>query len=162
MCSSDLAVLSTGEVIPNPKHLELVLPELRCPQRQAARRTGPDKLTRRWRRTQARIARLHTRVANARRDGLHQLTTRLARTFGTIVLEDLAVSGMLRNRRLARRWIVISTPPVTWPRSRPWPLVARPPRVAGRRETSPLETHVRPTTVFHSLTLQVTALAWAL
>jgi putative transposase len=37
-----------------------------------------------------------------RRDGLHKLTTRLARAYGTIVVEDLHVAGMLRNRRLAR------------------------------------------------------------
>ncbi|MGH3862815.1 RNA-guided endonuclease TnpB family protein, partial [Actinokineospora sp.] len=41
-------------------------------------------------------------VANARRDGLHKLSTRLVRTHGTIVLEDLHVAGMLANRRLAR------------------------------------------------------------
>ncbi|MCA2176571.1 transposase, partial [Nonomuraea glycinis] len=36
------------------------------------------------------------------RDGIHQLTTSLARTYGTIVVEDLNVAGMVRNRRLAR------------------------------------------------------------
>jgi len=56
----------------------------------------------RWRKTQARIARLHTAVTNARRDGLHKLTTRLVREHGTIVIENLNVAGMLRNRRLAR------------------------------------------------------------
>jgi putative transposase len=110
---TSLAVLSTGKVIPNPKHLELAQRELRRLQRQAARRRGPDRRTgqdpskqgpsNRWRKTQTRIARLHTAVANARRDGLHRLTTRLAGTYGTIVVEDLHVAGMLRNRRLARR-----------------------------------------------------------
>jgi putative transposase len=102
-----LAVLSTGEVITNPKHLENAQRRLRRFGRQAARRHGPDKRTQqqpsnRWRRTQTRIARLHTAVANARRDGLHNLSTRLTRTFGTIVIEDLHVAGMVRNRRLAR------------------------------------------------------------
>jgi putative transposase len=41
-------------------------------------------------------------VANLRRDGLHKLTTRLTREFGTVVAEDLNVAGMLANRRLAR------------------------------------------------------------
>jgi putative transposase len=104
---TSLAVLSTGDIVPNPRHLAVALRELRRLQRQAGRRTGPDKRTgqipsNRWRRTQARITRLHARVANARLDGLHKLTTRLVRRFGTIVLEDLNVSGMLRNRRLAR------------------------------------------------------------
>ncbi|SDY18016.1 putative transposase [Amycolatopsis xylanica] len=103
-----LAVLSTGERVSNPKHLEIAQRELRRLQRQAMRRCGPDKRTQqkpsqRWRQTQARIAKLHVRVANARRDGLHKLTIRLVRSFGTVVLEDLSVSGMLRNHRLARR-----------------------------------------------------------
>ena len=102
-----LAVLSTGEVIPNPRHLERAQRALRRGQRQAARRIGPDRRTKtvpsnRWRSTQARIARLHAAVANARLDGLHKLTSRLTGAFGTIVIEDLTVSGMLRNRRLAR------------------------------------------------------------
>ena len=102
-----LAVLSTGEIIANPRHLEVAQREVRRLQRQACRRIGPDKRTRqvpsqRWRKTQARIARLHTAVTNARRDGLHKLTTRLVREHGTIVIENLNVAGMLRNRRLAR------------------------------------------------------------
>jgi len=102
-----LAVLSTGEVIANPRHLEVTQRELCRSQRQAARRVGPDRRTRRepsnrWRKTQARITRLHASIANARRDGLHKLSTRLVRTHGAIVLEDLNVAGMTRNRRLAR------------------------------------------------------------
>ena len=69
-----LAVLSTGEVVPNPRHFEVARRELRCLQRRAARRVGPDKRTgqapfNRWLRTQARAARLHQRVANARLGG---------------------------------------------------------------------------------------------
>jgi putative transposase len=102
-----LAVLSTGETVPNPRRLETALHQLRRLQRQAARRVGPDRRTRRvpsnrWRGTQARITRLHAAVANARRDGLHTLSTRLVRTHGTVVIEDLNVSGMTKNRRLAR------------------------------------------------------------
>jgi putative transposase len=102
-----LAVLSTGEVIANPRHLDVALRELRRLQRQASRRQGPDRRTKttpsgRWRQTKARIATLHTAVANARRDRLHKLSSRLVRTFGAIVVEDLNVSGMTKNRRLAR------------------------------------------------------------
>jgi putative transposase len=102
-----LAVLSTGQVIPNPKHLEAAQRRLRRLNRQASRRVGPDKRSRqlpshRWRKTQARVAKLHAEVANARRDGLHKITTDLVRKHGVIVLEDLNVSGMTRNRCLAR------------------------------------------------------------
>jgi putative transposase len=104
---TSLAVLSTGEVIANPRHLDVASRELRRSQRQASRRQGPDRRTKtapsgRWRETQARIARLRTAVANARRDGSHKLSTRLVRTHGVVVIEDLNVAGMTRNRRLAR------------------------------------------------------------
>jgi IS605 OrfB family transposase len=46
---------------------------------------------------------VHARAADLREDGLHQLTTRLAARYGTIVIEDLHVAGMVRNRRLGRR-----------------------------------------------------------
>jgi len=103
-----LAVLSTGEIIPNPAHLQVALRKLRRMQRQAARRIGPDKRAKqmpsaRWRKSQSRITKLHAKAANARRDGLHKLTTRLIRTHGTIVLEDLNIVGMMSNRKLARR-----------------------------------------------------------
>ncbi|GAB3287121.1 hypothetical protein GCM10027563_21790 [Parasphingorhabdus pacifica] len=102
-----LAVLSTGEAIANPKHLEAAQNELRRLQRTAARRAGPDKRTgrkpsNRWRATQARISKLHTAVAHARTDGLHKLSTRLVEEFDTIVVEDLNVAGMVRNRTLTR------------------------------------------------------------
>ncbi|GAB3550763.1 putative transposase [Actinopolyspora lacussalsi] len=103
----ELAVLSTGETIANPKHLDRAQRQLRRLQRQAARRVGPDKRTKRkpsqrWHKAQQQASRLHTRVANARRDGLHQLSTRLVREYDTIAVENLNVEGMKRNRRLAR------------------------------------------------------------
>ncbi|HEX5597916.1 MAG TPA: IS607 family element RNA-guided endonuclease TnpB [Micromonosporaceae bacterium] len=102
-----LAVLSTGQMQPNPRHLDNAQRRLRILARRLSRRTGPDRRTgqrpsKRWERARRRLSRLHARVANLRRDGLHKLTTRLAREYGTIVVEDLNVAGMLRNRRLAR------------------------------------------------------------
>ena len=75
--------------------------------RRLSRRVGPDRRTgqepsKRWQQAQRGSARAHARVANLRRDGLHKLTTRLTADYGTIVVEDLNVAGMLRNRRLAR------------------------------------------------------------
>ena len=104
---TSLAVLSTGQVVSNPRHLDAALTALRRVQRQAARRRGPDRRTRtvasnRWAKTKARVAALHTRVANARREGRHKLSTRLVHTHDVVVVEDLNVAGMVRNRRLAR------------------------------------------------------------
>jgi IS605 OrfB family transposase len=105
-----LAVLSTGQQLPNPAPLAASLRRLRRLNRQLARRHGPmaPDGTRRvpstgWRQTKARLVNAHARVANVRRDGLHKLTSTLAGEYGTIVVEDLNVAGMLGNRRLARR-----------------------------------------------------------
>jgi putative transposase len=102
-----LAVLSTGELVPNPRHLDAAGRRMRRLARRVSRRSGPDRRTNqqpsnRWRRASTSLRRAHARVANLRRDGLHKLTTRLARQYATIVVEDLNVAGMLANRRLAR------------------------------------------------------------
>ncbi|MEO3922419.1 IS607 family element RNA-guided endonuclease TnpB [Micromonosporaceae bacterium B7E4] len=104
---TNLAVLSTGELVDNPRHLVAAQTRLRQMGRALSRKTGPDRRigrrpSKRWERAVARLGRAHGRVANLRRDGLHKLTSELAREYGTIVVEDLNVAGMLRNRRLAR------------------------------------------------------------
>lgn len=102
-----LAVLSAGEEVPNPRHTSGALRKLRRLSRAVSRRQGPDRRTRRepsgrWRRASAALGRAQGRVADQRKDGLHKLTTRLASEFGTVVIEDLHVAGMVKNRRLAR------------------------------------------------------------
>jgi IS605 OrfB family transposase len=102
-----LAVLSTGAVVDNPRHLAAADRKLRGLARAMSRKTGPDRRTRRrpskrWDRARLALTRAHARVANLRRDGLHKLTTGLTRTYGTVVVEDLNVAGMVRNRRLAK------------------------------------------------------------
>nr|WP_240038861.1 MULTISPECIES: transposase [Okeania] len=55
-----------------------------------------------WRAAQRKIARLHRKVANIRKDALHKLTTYLAKNHGSVVIEDLNVKGMLANHKLAK------------------------------------------------------------
>ncbi|MEU1951298.1 RNA-guided endonuclease TnpB family protein [Nocardia rhamnosiphila] len=61
-----------------------------------------EKGSRNRREAAARLARHHHRVANVRRHFLHQVTNELVKTHDRLVVEDLHVAGMLRNRRLAR------------------------------------------------------------
>jgi putative transposase len=94
--------------VANPNHLEKSLRAMRRLQRRASRRQGPDNLiesgpSKRWLCTQAKIIRQHAKVANARTDAIHQLTTGLSRSADVIVIEDLNVAGMVRNRCLSRR-----------------------------------------------------------
>jgi putative transposase len=72
---------------------------LRRLNRELARRR-PD--SRRRDQTRRRLARIHARAANLRRDALHKLTTDLATRHDTIIVEQLNLSGLVRNRRLAR------------------------------------------------------------
>ena len=55
-----------------------------------------------WKKAQIKIARLHRKIANIRKDTLHKLTTYLAKNHSQIVVENLNVSGMLKNRKLAK------------------------------------------------------------
>jgi len=115
-----LATLSTGHVAPNSRPLQAELRQLRRLQRQldrqrrannpgnyqpdgrAKKRCSSWVRSQRMVRTEQRIAALHERVANLRREQAHQLTTSLTREFGVIGVETLAVKNLLRNRRLAR------------------------------------------------------------
>lgn len=105
-----VVVTSAGDTfeVPNPRYHDQVLRKVRRIARTVSRRQGPDRRTsqrpsNRWLRADATRARALGRAADQRRDSIHKLTASLARTYGTVVIEDLHVAGMLRNHRLARR-----------------------------------------------------------
>jgi len=94
-----LATLSTGEKIRNPRHLEQAQKRLARAQRDLARKkNGSNRKTIQ----RLRVARLHAKIADARADYLHKVTTDLVRRFDVIVVEDLNVCGMVKNHALAR------------------------------------------------------------
>ena len=105
---SCLAVLSTGERVPNPRHLSRYGRRLARLQAQQSRRHGParhrNRPSKRWCRTVARVARAHGKVAQARADGLCKLTTALAKSHGTVVVEDLNVAGMTASAKGSGHW----------------------------------------------------------
>jgi putative transposase len=94
-----LAVLSTGVVIANPRSLELQLRTLHRLNRQLAR-CQPGSIRRNQ--TRRKLARIHARATNIRHDALHKLTTSLATEHAIVVVEQLNIAGMVRNRHLAR------------------------------------------------------------
>lgn len=91
-----LATLSSGETIAGPRSLRRAQKRLRRLQRALSRRTRGSARRGRARRS---LARAHRRVANLRSDCLHKLTTRLAKSHGSVVVEDLCVRGMMRSAR---------------------------------------------------------------
>ncbi|MCO6009438.1 transposase [Actinoallomurus purpureus] len=95
----DFAVTSDGERIANRRHLERKARNLARYQRRMAR-CQRGSMNRR--KAKAKVARAHRKVRNARNDFLHRTSTDLVRRADTIVIEDLAVTNMVKNRRLAR------------------------------------------------------------
>jgi len=91
-----LATLSTGQVIMMPAYLKGALKRLARAQRTLARKTKGSNNRRKQRK---RVARLHERVANQRRDFLHQTTHRLTRENQALAVEDLNVKGMMASPR---------------------------------------------------------------
>ncbi len=94
-----LVTLSTGEKIANPRHERADRLRLARAQRELARK---DKDSTNRAKARLKVARIHARITDRRRDHLHKLTTRLVRENQTIVIEDLAVRNMVKNHSLAR------------------------------------------------------------
>ncbi len=94
-----LATLSDGTVFDNPRAMERRLRKLKQLHRSLSRKKKGSK-----NREKARIqlARMYLRVFNIRQDTLHKLTTYLAKSHSRVVIEDLCISGMMKNRKLAR------------------------------------------------------------
>lgn len=94
-----LVTLSTGEKITNPRHERADRKRLARAQRELARK---DKGSANRNKAQLKVARVHARISDRRRDNLHKLTTRLVRENQTLVIEDLNISNMVKNHKLAR------------------------------------------------------------
>ena len=92
-------VTSDGRQFECPKHLKRAMRKLRRRSRQHSRKQRGSKNRIKSRQ---KLARLHARVANQRRDWQHKTTTRLCRENQAIFVETLNVKGMLRNRKLSR------------------------------------------------------------
>ena len=93
------ATLSDGTQIDAPKPLKENLGRL---QKRSRRHSRKQKGSNNRRKSSMSLSRLHRRIKNQRKDFLHKLSTSLARTKWAIVVEDLNVSGMSKNRRLSR------------------------------------------------------------
>jgi putative transposase len=94
-----LATVSDGTGIENPRALKRSLRQIKRLQRSVSQR---QKGSANRRKAIAKLAKAHLRVANIRKDTLHQATSLLARTKSAVVLEDLNVSGMMKNHHLAQ------------------------------------------------------------
>lgn len=95
----NLATLSDGTVVTNPRYLRKSERKLKKAQQELSRKA---KGSNRRAKAKDKVARIHAHVANQRQDGLHKLTTRLAKRYSEISIEDLNVAGMVKNHNLAK------------------------------------------------------------
>jgi len=94
-----LAHLSDGTSIPNPKHLNRLDARLRFQQKRMSRKV---KGSNRWHKQRQRVAALHAKIRDSRRDYLQKQTTAIVESQDIIAVESLNVRGMAKNRRLSR------------------------------------------------------------
>jgi len=92
------AALSTGERVTSPSYSKLDRKIKRC-QRQLSRRS---KISNRRERIRLKVAKLKAKLRDIRKDFLHKLSTKVVNENQVIALEDLNVSGLLKNRKLSR------------------------------------------------------------
>ena len=92
------AVMSNAEKAESPDYKKLDR-KIRQLQKKLARQPKDSK---RRNRTRIQIAKLHNQITDTRKDFLHKLSTKIVSENQTIILEDLNVSGMVKNRKLAR------------------------------------------------------------
>ena len=101
----ELITLSDGTSVTGAKPHAALMSRLRRLNKSLSRKEGArrgEKKSRNYIKTQKQLSRLHAKIANIRNDETHKLTTMLTQSFGIIGIEDLNVSGMVKNRKLAR------------------------------------------------------------
>jgi putative transposase len=93
-----LATLSDGKTFENPKAFNKYKDKLAIAQRRLAKKQLRSK---NGRKVKAKVARIHYKIANIRKDSIHKLTTYLAKNHSEIFIEDLSVKSMLQTKGLA-------------------------------------------------------------
>jgi putative transposase len=90
---------SNGETVENPRHHRRLQKKLRREQRKMCRRKKGSK---RRKKAAREVAKTHLKIARQRKDFLHKVARRYVDEYSTIVVEDLNVVGMVKNRYLAK------------------------------------------------------------
>ena len=95
----DFAILSTGQVFGNLKWFRTLEKKLAREQRVLSRRTKGGS---NWNKQRIKVARIHEKITNARTDYLHKISTEIVKNHDVVGIEDLQVSNMLKNHKLAK------------------------------------------------------------
>ena len=96
---TDFAILSDGKIYSNPKFFRTLETKLIRAQRIMNRRTQGGA---NWYKAKIKVARIHEKIANARKDSLDKISTEIVKNHDIIGMENLSVSNMLKNHNLAK------------------------------------------------------------
>ncbi|MDR9793869.1 MULTISPECIES: IS200/IS605 family element RNA-guided endonuclease TnpB [Aeribacillus] len=95
----DFAILSDGITYTNPKWFRKLEDKLAKAQRILSRRKKGGS---NWNKQRIKVARIHEKITNTRNDYLHKISTEIIKNHDAIGIEDLQVSNMLKNHKLAK------------------------------------------------------------
>jgi putative transposase len=95
----DFAILSNGEVFANLKWFRALEEKLATAQRILS---GRKKGSSNWKKQRIKVARIHERIANVRKDYLDKISTHIIKNHDVVGIEDLRVADMLKNGNLAK------------------------------------------------------------
>lgn len=106
---SDFAILSTGEKIGNERFLKQLSKELAKEQKILSRRALVAKKSGRklfesknYQKQRIKVAKIHEKIANKRRDFLNKLSTELVKSHDILCIEDLSSQNLMKNHKLAK------------------------------------------------------------
>jgi len=100
-----LLALSDGSFVENPRHTAKYERQLAIAQRELSRKQGARKgetPSKNYEKQRIKVARIHERIANSRKDTLHKATTALIKENQVICIETLRSSEMMKNHQLAK------------------------------------------------------------
>ena len=95
----DFAIFDSGEVIENPKYYRKTEYRIKKTQRILDK---CEKFSKNYKKVQIKLAKLHEKIKNQRKDFQHKISRRIINENQVIVSEDLNVKGMLKNHKLAK------------------------------------------------------------
>ena len=95
----DIAVLSNGEEIKNPRHLKKHEDALIKAQRRLSKKKRGSKNRKK---AKEKVAKKHSKVTRVRNDFLHNLSQKLVKTYSLIALEDLNIKDMVKGKQYAK------------------------------------------------------------
>ena len=95
----DFAITSDGYKYKNNRYTKTYAKKLKAAQQHLSRKL---KGSNRYNKQKIKVAHLHEKIANSRKDNLHKVSTDLINKYDVIVLEDLNVKGMVKNHKLSK------------------------------------------------------------